>query len=375
MTEIKEKDIKKYHRGQCIFDDINLCQKPGSGGHPGTIMSVDKVYCAKKVDLTEDNLEVRFINDEQNQELLKGFIPKFNGICDLVDKKYIMIENLKHEYVKPIVLDIKIGFKTANKEILDLINYKKNKKYKLLKQYYLDNNSTSSKYGYRAEGYEGPDGEKTVSKGKLKSMKIEKTFAMYFSKDYYNFALKDMVKKLRQFYDIIMKPEFNPYVLTGSSLLFIYDAENPERNSVKMIDFSNSYVYTQNTISPYNATFVESYRKAIRNLIGDLVIFLGNKEFKSDTVIHKVTPMSGTVKINKSKKVSQNALSGLYGSKMLSQKKTQSLRSQKSHKSHRSHRIQSFQNRMSGRMVSKSSKKSLRTPLSNKIVSRNSFRL
>jgi hypothetical protein len=304
MTEIKEKDIKQYHHGHCAFDEINLCQKPGSGGHPGTIMSVDKIYCAKNVDFSENNLEIRFINNQQNQEFLKGFIPKFNGICDLSGKKYIMIENLKYNYVKPVVLDIKIGFKSANKDILELLKYKKNKSFKLFKQSYIDNHSTSAKYGYRAEGYEGSYGEKIVSKGTLKSMKPEKTFTMYFSKDYYNIALKDMIQTLRKLYSIIMQPEFNPYVLTGSSLLFIYDATDPSKNSIKMIDFSNSYVYTQKTISPYNATFVESYRKAIRNLIGDLVIFLGNKEFKSDTVVHKVMPVFSSVKNNKSKKKS-----------------------------------------------------------------------
>ncbi len=360
-------EIKQYHNGQCIFDDINLCQKPGSGGHPGTIMSVDKIFCAKKVDVTDDNLELRFINNEQNQELLKGFIPKFKGICDLSGKKYIMIENLKHDYEKPIVLDIKIGFKTANKDILDIIKFKKNKAFKLFKQSYIDNHSTSAKYGYRAEGYEGADGDKKVSKGTLKSMKPEKTFAMYFSKDYYNIALKDMVQKLRQLYDLIMQPEFNTYVLTGSSLLFIYDATNPEKNSVKMIDFSNSYVYTQQTISPYNATFVESYRKAIRNLIGDLVIFLGNKEFKTETVVNKGMPLYRSLKISKSKRVSQNVLSNSKA-KMSSQKKSQSMR-----RSYRSQRSKSIQNRISDKIF-KSMKKTLREPTSTRI-SRKSVRL
>lgn len=353
-------DIKKYQNGQCVFDDINLCQKPGSGGHPGTIMTVDKIFCAKKIDLTDDNLEFRFLNNEHNQEFLSGFIPRFRGICDLSGKKYIMIENLKHDYEKPIALDIKIGFKSANKDILDLLKYKKNKTFKLFKQSYIDNHSTTYKYGYRAEGFEGVDGDKKVSKGTLKSMKPEKTFAMYFSKDYYNIALKDMIQKLRQLYDLIMQPEFNPYVLTGSSLLFIYDASNPEKNSVKMIDFSNSYVYTQQTISPYNYTFVESYRKAIRNLIGDLVIFLGNKEFKTDTGVNKGLPLYRSFKISKSnsKRLSQNALSK---SKMLSQKKSQSMRRQ------------SIQNRMSNRIL-RSIKKSLREPTSTRI-SRKSVRL
>ncbi len=262
MTEIREKDIKQFHNGQCIFDDINLCQKPGSGGHPGTIMSVDKFFCAKKVEMSDENLELRFINNDFNQEFFKGFIPKFRGMCDLNDKKYIMIENLKYDFEEPIVLDIKIGFKTANKELLDLINYKKNKKYKLFKQDFIDNHSTTSKYGYRAEGFEG---DNKVSKGKLKSM----------------------------------KPEFDTFVLTGSSLLFIYDAKDQSKNSVKMIDFSNSYVYTPQTLSQYNAGFVESYRKGIRSLIGDLIIFLGNKEFKKDKGVPVMRQLVRSVKIAK----------------------------------------------------------------------------
>ncbi len=296
MTEIREKDIKQFHNGQCIFDDINLCQKPGSGGHPGTIMSVDKFFCAKKVEMSDENLELRFINNDFNQEFFKGFIPKFRGMCDLNDKKYIMIENLKYDFEEPIVLDIKIGFKTANKELLDLINYKKNKKYKLFKQDFIDNHSTTSKYGYRAEGFEG---DNKVSKGKLKSMKPENTFDMYFKKDHNNLALKDILQKLRNLYDLIMKPEFDTFVLTGSSLLFIYDAKDQSKNSVKMIDFSNSYVYTPQTLSQYNAGFVESYRKGIRSLIGDLIIFLGNKEFKKDKGVPVMRQLVRSVKIAK----------------------------------------------------------------------------
>jgi hypothetical protein len=348
MTEIKEKDIKTYHNGHCIFDDINLCQKPGSGGHPGTIMTVDKIYCAKKVDLTDDNLELRFINNDQNQEFLKGFIPKFKGICDLSGKKYIMIENLKHDYQKPIALDLKIGFKSANKDILDLVNYKKSKTYKLFKQSYIDTHSTSTKYGYRAEGFEGDVDQKKISKETLKSMKPEKTFAMYFAKDYYNIALKSMIKQLRQLFDTIMQPTFNPYVLAGSSLLFIYDASEPSQNSVKMIDFSNSYVYTPHTVSPYNATFVESYRKAIKNLIGDLVIFLGNKEFKTETISSVMKPVSQSLKINKEKS---------YRSRQ--SRMSKKLSSQRSQRSYKSTRINS-QNKTLKLRNSASTKKSFR---------------
>lgn len=278
---------------QCVFDSINLCQKPGSGGHPGTIMSVDKLFCAKKVELgdNDNNLEIKFLNNEKNQSMFEGFIPIFKGFCNSNNKKYIMIENLKYNYENPIVLDIKIGFKTVNKEILDLLNLKKNKTLKLLKHSFIDNHSSSSKYGYRVEGFEG---NKYFSKGTLKSMKPKNIFKIYFEKDYNNVGLKNIISKLKVFQNIIMKPDFNSYVLTGSSLLFIYDSNNQSNNSVKMIDFSNSYVYTPETLSSYNATFVESYRKAIKNLINDLTILLNSKkvEFNVSSKLSKTSKLS-----------------------------------------------------------------------------------
>ena len=72
-------------------------------------------------------------------------------------------------------------------------------------------------------------------------------------------------------------PYFDKIVMVGSSILLLYDKEDPANNKVKIIDFANSYNYTSE-ISEYNKEFVESYRMGIHNLIYDLKHLLVSKE-------------------------------------------------------------------------------------------------
>lgn len=262
---------------QCAFDDENLCQSKSSGGHYGDIRSVNKMYCAKKIDSSENknednvNLEEEFLKNPIHHELFEDFIPKYKDICVDKNDSYVVIENLKYGLEQPIVIDLKIGRKTANKEILILNKTKKNINQKLLKHKFIDIKTISNKYGYRAEGM---DSDIKIQRGTLQKIIPEKLFKIYFSKDVNHNALLSIIKQLEKYYERISHKTFNSIVMVGSSILILYDGKNPENARVKIIDFVNSYNYEdESKISKYNREFIKYYRQGVKRLIFDLKLF------------------------------------------------------------------------------------------------------
>lgn len=270
---------------QCVFDEENLCQNKSSGGHYGDIRSVNKIYCAKKIDSSKNknevnvNLEEKFLKNLINHELFQDFIPKYKDICVDTNDSYVVIENLKYGLEQPIVIDFKIGRKTANKEILILNKTKKNINQKLLKHNFIDIKTISNKYGYRAEGI---DGDIKIQKSILQKIIPEKLFKIYFSKDVNHKALLSIIKQLEKYYEIISRTIFNSIVMVGSSILILYDGKNPENARVKIIDFANSYNYEDKSkISKYNMKFIKYYRQGVKRLIFDLKLFYLHQSKKS----------------------------------------------------------------------------------------------
>jgi hypothetical protein len=286
---------------ECVFDKENLCQSKSSGGHYGAIRSINKMYCAKKLDTSKKvslkhvDLEEKFLKNKTHKNLFNGFIPKYKNMCSDGNNSYVIIENLKYGLEEPIVIDLKIGFKTANKEILILNNTKKNINQKLLKHRLIDKLTISKKYGYRAEGM---DTDVKIQKKTLQKLIPHKLFSIYFSKDIENKVLLSSIKQLEQYYEKIMQPWFNSIVMVGSSILILYDGKNPNKSRVKIIDFANSYNYNnengengdnnenantntnkskKKTISKYNKKFIKYYRDSINRLIYDLKLFYINK--------------------------------------------------------------------------------------------------
>ena len=262
---------------ECLFDKENLCQSKSSGGHYGDIRSINKIYCAKKIDLSENknennvNLEKEFLKNSINKKLFKGFIPQYKDICLDNNDSYVIIENLKYGLEKPIVIDLKIGRKTANKEMLILNKTKKNIKQKLLKHYLIDKKTISNKYGYRAEGM---DSDVKIDRSSLQKIVPENLFNIYFSKDFDNNALLSIINQLEKYYERISRKEFNSIVMVGSSILILYDEKKPSNARVKIIDFANSYNYKdESKINKYNMKFIKYYRQGIKRLIYDLKLF------------------------------------------------------------------------------------------------------
>lgn len=295
---------------QCVFDKDNKCQSKGSGGHQGTILSVKDIYCAKVVSSdsnVEDKLEYKFLNDKKNQELFSGFIPKFMGLCNKNDKKYLVIENLKYGLKEPVVIDIKVGYQTFNKNILLLAG--KPAVIKGLKQGIIDKNSKSGSMGFRAEGMEGAG--KSFSKSELKKMKPEIFLKHFLSKDKDNKAINVIINKLNKFRNIVQSSKYDNYLMAGSSMLILYDAKNPSDARVKIIDFANSYRYDKIT-DPIDKKFNKEYRAAISNLTYRFNKFL-LKEIYFDGNIKKM--LRKTKKIDRSKSSTRSKSGSKSGSK------------------------------------------------------------
>jgi len=75
------------------------------GGHEGAFHKVDE----QKIMKHGGKAETEFYEEIHLYPLLQSFAPKFHGIKELNDKKYIVIEDLTHGFQKPCILDVKIG--------------------------------------------------------------------------------------------------------------------------------------------------------------------------------------------------------------------------------------------------------------------------
>lgn len=264
----------------------NYCQDSSSGGHQGTIFSIDNKRCIKQ--MTSMNNEIKFYEKhnelvKNNITILKDFIPKYDGICSLKDKEYFIMENLKAGFKKPLAIDIKIGYETVSKTIIK----QKTKKLfliysKLFKHYILDKALTkTSKYGFRIEGASLP------SNIKLKKMDIMRAnydtiFNYYFENDINNDALTNFINYLQKLEDAMKSQDLSRYFFIGASLLFIYDGENHSKYPImKLIDFENSLILDDKQDIIENEKHANKIRKSITSLINILQKYLNNKMSKT----------------------------------------------------------------------------------------------
>jgi hypothetical protein len=279
-STIKTRKSSKNKEFKCVFDKKNKCQSKSSGGHIGDIKSIDDRFCGKIIGNSEklkNDLEFKFISDSTNHKLFKDFLPDYKGICTDEDKKYIVIENLKYGMKKPITIDIKIGFKTYNTKILKILGkntYQINRK--IILQGLIDSNSLSTTSGFRAEGLEGVN---TFSKGQLKSMSPYKFLSEYLVKDKNHNALDQIISKLEKLHKIITQKSFHKYLIVGSSLLIVYDGNNPKNVNLKMIDFANSYKYKESLDEDY-----KDYIHGISCLVYELKRYKLIKKYDIDKI-------------------------------------------------------------------------------------------
>ena len=290
--------------------NTNYCHDESSGGHKGTIFSINKKTCIKKISKISNEL-VFYKNHiellKKNITVLKDYIPHYDGICNSNDKKYVIMENLKAGFKQPLTIDIKIGFKTVSKKIIikkqkqkqtqtnkhsqknkhtkthktKKNTPKKNLYYKLLQHYVLDTIITnSSKFGFRIEGVSLPKNIK-LTKKTIMSAKYSNILNYYFANDINNIALENFINKLIKFETTIKSEDLKRYFFTGSSILFIYDGISPSLEpKMKLIDFDNSLVLDDELDIEKNKKNSNNFRKAISSLINVLQKYM-NKKIKN----------------------------------------------------------------------------------------------
>ena len=234
--------------------------------------------------MTSMNNEIKFYEKhnelvKNNITILKDFIPKYDGICNINDKEYFIMENLKAGLKKPLAIDIKFGYKTASKKIIK----KKTKKLfeiysKLLKHYILDKFITkTSKYGFRIAGVSLPSNVK-LNKMDVLRANYETIFNYYFENDINNDALNNFIIQLQKLEDAIKSPDLARYYFIGSSILFIYDGDNLSKYPImKIIDFENSLILDDKDDIIKNEKHAIKIRKSFNSLINILKNYLNKK--------------------------------------------------------------------------------------------------
>jgi len=241
-TRLSYTDIKTIKH--CKITNPNTCQNKESGGHQNKIFSIGKIKCAKQINLADPELLFYKKINNLNTTLLKNFIPKVYGICKYKDNyNYnIIIENLKYDFEKPLSIDIKFGYSTISKKIMKIQKYNIiSQTIKSLRHLFLDTVlSSSSKFGFRIEG---ANLDKPLTKRRLMIKNVYKVLHDFFNHDKDNKALNSFISKLYELIsDVSNNDDFNKFLFIGSSILFTYDAANPEKTSCKLIDFNNTII-------------------------------------------------------------------------------------------------------------------------------------
>lgn len=251
----------------CPISKQNTCQSKTSGGHPGTILSVGKGLCAKKIKMSDDLDKERVFYEQVWQQSsfllpLRPIIPKWKGTCTYNDNLYAVIENLKAGMVEPVELDIKIGQSTASyRELLDKAPAV-NAQIKKLRHKVLDRITTSHKLGFRIEA---------SSFWRQSKMKLMKTDPVSVLQTYFATrpaVMKAVHRKLVKLLQVVQKHREHLY-LVGSSILIIYDKTGTSKKVVvKMLDFAHSEVGTISKTSSQHTKTMDRYIEGLETLIG-----------------------------------------------------------------------------------------------------------
>lgn len=264
----------------CEFESINKCQGKNSAGHADTIRSISDGYCAKLSGYGSREFNFYKEHSENGLKQLDKFISKFDGSCidPKYGKRYTIMKNIKEGFEEPWEMDIKIGLRTASlNELKDRMGTFRGALYKY-RHYMLDNYFTISRtYGFRVENFSK---EKKYQNLYSKNMRPSHVFKMYFQHDDSGKILKNFIKKIEEFYNVIMMDEFDRYNMIGSSILFVYDKKNAINHNydinIKMIDFDHSSIRDISKLPQNNIHYlhVNEYRYGILTLMKELKHYL-----------------------------------------------------------------------------------------------------
>eukprot|EP00667_Euglena_gracilis_P001148 EG_transcript_1148 len=215
------------------------------GGHSGAIL-VEANRLLKRCDC---NAELEFYTANADHPMLKQFMPRFYGCEQRAGQHYIVIENVLHGFVNPMMLDLKMGTRTYGDDADPA---------KMAKQRAKASCSTSSKLGVMIVGCQLPNAEGGREKLRLgrkfnHDILTEESVVTVLSQFLQTKRLKDeALQFINKLYDFFRtQREFAFY---GSSLLFAYDAALGEHAKlrVRMIDFAHVH-------PPPNEGLDESY--------------------------------------------------------------------------------------------------------------------
>jgi len=219
-----------------------------AGGHFGVIARFKPGLIRKMTDLAESNFYVQLQDCKRIPDHIKSFFPKLEHIENnntgfgfgLVKHYSIIMEDLTYGYIKPCVMDIKMGNRTYAEDS-NLVK----KKIRQIK----DSDTTSSRYGLRITGYRSfilKTGQfiecSKEAAEKITSLELfEKTLLQFF--DNGAELRSDIIKFYIEKLSILLKwmETQTVYRFYSSSLLFIYDGaySNELKADVRMIDFAH----------------------------------------------------------------------------------------------------------------------------------------
>ena len=278
---------------KCVFDKVNRCQKKDSAGHLGTIRSVKKKYCAKRINTATDrgnhfyNRNCPTKTKRKTKTKLKTrtrtrkicrHTPKYNGLCSDGKITYMVLEDLTRNKRNPWIMDIKIGHLSAS--YTQLKGQKRNlsslKKLKYLskmgRHILLSYITTSNKYGFRAASLSGIKNSIFIpNRINVGMTKPQKMLSVYFKHDKNNYALSNIIKELRKLNKFVHTKDFDEYSFIGSSILFVFDNTTHKRHnvSVNIIDFKR---YRQSKKLSQNAKkYRNSFRIGVSNLLKEFI--------------------------------------------------------------------------------------------------------
>lgn len=274
--------LRKHHveliQGEILHKNTNIIAEDVSfitltkfnkiGGH-------SLIYKYDRYIIKEMNEENRLYDLMQKQyPLLNQFLPEYMGTIklkindDSLEGEYIILEDLTYQMEEPFIMDLKMGTRQYGLKSLDD---------KIKSQKLKCKNSTSLNLGVRLCGLQIIN-----SNGKfelydkyygrqLDRQQFMNSLLKFLNNKYaYNLLIKclNIVKQLETIYGMIK--ELTNFRFYGSSLLMIYDNINDSNVIIKLIDFSKSFIISedQSDNSKYLKTLKDyGYLKGVFNLI------------------------------------------------------------------------------------------------------------
>jgi len=209
------------------------------GGHEGTFHKVDETKIMKKA----GKAETEFYEIIHLYPSLQTLAPKFHGINEVDGTKYIIIEDLTHNFKKPCILDVKIGKQSFGEDASPEKREGMEKK---------DKESTTFSLGMRITAmkvYQSTNGD-YIKTGKKEGQKVtEETFSEALSQ-YFKNGKSFRKNLIPHFLERLAKVQQwaenqGELRLYSSSVLLIYDGEEDEnevpRVEIRIIDFAHAF--------------------------------------------------------------------------------------------------------------------------------------